>query len=57
MTEGDRRKLKSYGLLGMRERVHAIGGALDIVSRPMGGTVIEVRVAHPVVQPDRSGRS
>jgi signal transduction histidine kinase len=57
MTEADQRKLKSFGLLGMRERVHAIGGVLDIVSRPMGGTVIEVRVAHPVVQPDRSGRS
>jgi len=36
-------KSGGYGLLGMRERVHALGGSLDIVSRPGQGCQL---VAH-----------
>jgi glucose-6-phosphate-specific signal transduction histidine kinase len=45
----DRRKRKSFGLIGMRERVHTIGGDLSIHSRPMAGTRVEVHVPHAVV--------
>jgi two-component system, NarL family, sensor kinase len=33
-----------YGLLGMEERAHLLGGTLRVVSAPGGGTAIEVRV-------------
>ncbi len=39
-----RRVEGGLGLLGMRERVHLLGGSLSIDSRPEGGTVIYVRV-------------
>ena len=32
------------GLIGMRERVHMVNGTISIHSKPMGGTIIEVRV-------------
>jgi signal transduction histidine kinase len=40
----DRTKPQSFGLLGMSERVHAIGGTLQIHSEPGAGTTIEVEV-------------
>jgi signal transduction histidine kinase len=40
----DRRKRKSFGLIGMRERVHAVGGDFSIVSRPPAGTLVEVAI-------------
>jgi PAS domain S-box-containing protein len=45
MGAGDRRKARSFGLLGMNERVHAVGGVLRIESRPGAGTVIDVEIA------------
>jgi signal transduction histidine kinase len=33
-----------YGIIGMRERVEALGGTLRIAARPEGGTVVEARV-------------
>ena len=45
MLAGDRRKVRSIGLLGMNERVHAVGGVLRIESRPGAGTVIDVEIA------------
>jgi signal transduction histidine kinase len=33
-----------FGLLGMKERLHALGGALDIQSAPGAGTRIEVNI-------------
>ena len=33
-----------YGLLGMHERIRALGGVLHITSRPGAGTKIEARV-------------
>jgi len=34
----------SYGLVGMRERAEAIGGALEIDSAPGGGTTVRCRI-------------
>ncbi len=39
VAEGDR-----YGLVGMRERVGAVGGELDLESSPGAGTEVRVRV-------------
>jgi PAS domain S-box-containing protein len=44
LSEADRKKPQSFGLMGMRERVRALGGALNIHSRPGEGTTIEVVV-------------
>ena len=45
MSALDRHKPNSFGLSGMRERVHALGGELRIDSQPGAGTIVEVRVA------------
>lgn len=47
---GDQSKAGGLGLLGMEERVLALGGALDIRRQAGGGIVIEV--ALPLRQPD-----
>jgi len=39
------RKRRSFGLVGMEERVHAIGGDLHVDAAPGRGTVIEVNVS------------
>lgn len=38
----------SFGIRGMRERVRALGGTLEIGPTPAGGTRLEARVAWPV---------
>lgn len=43
------RAAESYGLLGMRERVRALGGTLAIDSAPGRGTRIDIEVPLPVV--------
>lgn len=50
MRIGDRRKAQSFGLLGMQQRVRALGGALRIESQAGSGTVIEVLVPLPGMQ-------
>lgn len=40
------RRRKSYGLLGMNERVKMLGGQLDICSEPGKGTRIEASIPH-----------
>ncbi len=39
------------GLPGMRERVEHIGGMLTIDSAPGAGTIVQVRLAVPTLQP------
>ncbi|MFZ2651415.1 MAG: PAS domain-containing sensor histidine kinase [Burkholderiaceae bacterium] len=45
MSASDRHKPDSFGLAGMHERVHALGGELRVDSSPGSGTVVEVHVA------------
>jgi PAS domain S-box-containing protein len=41
MRPQDRQKVDSFGLLGMHERVHALGGSLRVTSRLGDGTQLE----------------
>lgn len=46
---------EGYGLVGMRERAHPVGGTLDAGPRPDGGFRVhaELPVARPVAEPAR----
>jgi PAS domain S-box-containing protein len=44
ITDDDKSRLQSLGLLGMRERAHLIGGEIDITGVAGQGTVVTVRV-------------
>jgi PAS domain S-box-containing protein len=44
ITEEEKSRLQSLGLLGMRERAHLIGGEIDIIGVEGQGTVVTVRV-------------
>jgi signal transduction histidine kinase len=44
ITEKQIRDPKSFGLIGMRERVHPWGGLISITGIPGEGTTIEVRI-------------
>ncbi|WP_259374189.1 PAS domain-containing sensor histidine kinase [Ideonella azotifigens] len=44
---GDPRKPKCYGLLGMGERLRALGGALKVSRRSEGGTCVEATLPPP----------
>jgi PAS domain S-box-containing protein len=44
ITPGELAKRSSLGLLGMRERVLSLGGAIEIEGRPGAGTLVRVRV-------------
>jgi two-component system, NarL family, sensor histidine kinase UhpB len=48
------RKPKSYGIRGMRERIHALGGSLSIDAAPGGGTLVGVTLPLHSWQPDFS---
>jgi signal transduction histidine kinase len=43
-VESDGGKHPSWGLLGMRERIEALGGTFAIESRPSQGTTVLLRV-------------
>lgn len=47
VAEGDR-----FGLLGMRERVEAVGGEIELVSTPGRGTKVRARVPPTPFAPD-----
>ena len=44
MTDQCRRKAKSFGLIGIAERVYALGGAFDTDSTTTQGTVLTIAV-------------
>ena len=44
ITADDRRKRKTHGLIGMRERIYTLGGDFAVKSAPQAGTTIEVRI-------------
>lgn len=53
LQPGDRRKANSFGLMGIRKRIHALGGELIISSTPGNGTVLSISIpAHPSRQLD-----
>ena len=47
MSALDRHKLDSFGLLGLHERVRALGGVLRIDSQPGAGTTVQVLIPLP----------
>ena len=49
--EPARRRGKNFGLLGIRERVHMLGGELTVRSAPGEGTSIEVSIPLPGARP------
>jgi signal transduction histidine kinase len=53
ITEAEVLSASSLGILGMRERVHAAGGTLEITGVPGRGTTVAVRV--PVRTPGTNG--
>ncbi|NIT03145.1 MAG: hypothetical protein GTO09_13565, partial [Candidatus Latescibacteria bacterium] len=44
ITEDDIGAPTSFGLMGMRERILAIGGSLDITGKHNMGTLVSVKV-------------
>jgi PAS domain S-box-containing protein len=53
ITADEKSSRNSLGLLGIEERVHLIGGCLDIVGRPGQGTTLHVRV--PLAKSESAG--
>jgi two-component system sensor histidine kinase UhpB len=47
MSAGDRRKSKSFGLIGMRERAYILGGDFSVESQPGAGTTIRISLPCP----------
>ncbi|MDP9108463.1 MAG: histidine kinase [Pseudomonadota bacterium] len=49
----DRDKPKSFGIRGMIERAHALGGTLTVADAPGGGSVVALRIPLPEQDRDR----
>jgi signal transduction histidine kinase len=47
MTDADRAKPASLGLIGLDERLLAVGGALHIAAGPFGGTRLSAVIPRP----------
>jgi signal transduction histidine kinase len=56
IAEGAGKRQDAYGLLGMRERLRAVGGTLGLHSRPGHGTTVEATIPAPVRTADRTAR-
>jgi PAS domain S-box-containing protein len=50
LQPGDRSKGNSFGLMGIRERAHSLGGALSISSSPGSGTVLSISIPFEVIE-------
>jgi signal transduction histidine kinase len=44
LQPGDRMKANSFGLLGIKERIHSLGGELIIANNPGKGTALSISV-------------
>jgi len=44
IADVDRGKRKTYGLIGMRERIYALGGEFEVKPNVPSGTIVEARV-------------
>ena len=55
LTETATQTRLSHGILGMQQRVRALGGEFSISGRPGAGTTIEVRIPLPRPVEDRAG--
>ncbi len=55
LVDADRTKSGSHGLLGMRERVLAYGGRVDILPGPQGGTIVRGAMPCTVTALDPAG--
>jgi two-component system, NarL family, sensor histidine kinase UhpB len=42
LEPGDKRKANSFGLIGIQERIHSLGGELTITGSPGHGTVLSI---------------
>ncbi|NMM27423.1 MAG: PAS domain S-box protein [Glaciimonas sp.] len=51
LQPGDRRKANSFGLMGIKERIHALGGELIIASSLGNGTALSISI--PMRSPHR----
>lgn len=49
VTQSDVGKRKSFGLLGIRERVAALGGHFEIQSQPQTGTELRVQIPKSII--------
>jgi PAS domain S-box-containing protein len=49
------RKTSGIGVIGMRERLRAIGGEFQIISAPQGGTEVHAKVTMPLPAQRRAG--
>ncbi|MBC7858140.1 MAG: PocR ligand-binding domain-containing protein [Burkholderiaceae bacterium] len=45
LQSGDTQKTNSFGLIGMKERIHALGGEFSISKNPGRGTILSVFIA------------
>ncbi|SHE13578.1 Sensor protein vraS [Chlamydia abortus] len=50
----DEKKLASYGLVSMKERVNEIGGSMNVITAPNRGTRIEIRI--PIMDNEKGER-
>jgi two-component system, NarL family, sensor histidine kinase UhpB len=48
LTEQALQRAGSFGLMGLRERAHGLGGTIDVGPRPGGGTRLTVRLPSPL---------
>ncbi|MYM37155.1 histidine kinase [Duganella sp. FT94W] len=44
LRDGNRNKTGSFGLVGIEERIHLLGGACSITGSPNGGTIVAIAV-------------
>jgi signal transduction histidine kinase len=54
ITPAEPRRPGHYGLVGMRERMHAVGGTFSVRRGTSGGTIVEVRLPAQVTEEART---